>query len=443
MVAAILTTTASIAAAVLDEILIADTAFLPKKLNRLLSKDQDPERIRRCRFRRNVLDRLILSLADQQLVTDFSLMLTGWIVYPYELDSAHFALIVYLSCLSSSSHLAALVTLRKYFEENQTLALFRIAIISMFALLLSLSISLTRAFGPFYFLFHVLTGGILTFVPEFGVFLSIMPILWTFWTGVWQIMPAPRARFQARLRRRFWPWVERAGLDRCWIWIQRRLQVHVPERKSQKVERLFWSAIIYMCSLSPMTVFLIQVVFAMISVSMALAQKFSPGSQDDGECSLNSPEENRMGYGQVLAILLLVLPAIATFEAYKGMSIDGYWPLAPANRIAEEERKMLVEEAKEGLRPLLAIAHKVALSSNELASHPELNLTHEQVCVLRNIMDGHSTPAEDFCPPSRQDTEQRVGDQGDSTTSSTTVNSLGLEGGSGTITRRGTWDAYD
>jgi hypothetical protein len=175
VLAALLTTTASIAAAVLDEILMAETAFLPKKLNGLFSNDQSPERIRRCRFWRNVLDRLILALADQQLVTGFSLMLTGWIVYPQDLDSAHFTLIVYLSCLSSSSHLAAIVTLRKYFEDNQTLALFRITIISLFALLLSVSISLTSAFGPFYFLFYYLTDWFL--LGPLGIFLSIMPIL--------------------------------------------------------------------------------------------------------------------------------------------------------------------------------------------------------------------------------------------------------------------------
>lgn len=73
---------------------------------------------------------------------------------------------------------------------------------------------------------------------------------------------------------------------------------------------------------------------------------------------------------------------------------------------------MRVQEAKEGLRPLLAIAHKVTLSCDELALHPDLKLTHEQARALRNIMDGQSTGAQDFRPPSRQDTEQRVGDQG-------------------------------
>jgi hypothetical protein len=364
-------------------------------------------------------------------------MLTGWIVYPNDLGSAHFALIVYLSCLSSSSHLAAIVTLRKYFEDNQTLALFRITIISLFALLLSLSISLTSAFGPFYFVFYAVTDWFL--IGPFGILLSIMPILWTFWTGIWQIVPGLRACFQAWLKRVVWPWVKRAGLGGCWSWMQR----HLSERKSQKLRRLFWSFLNYICFLSPMTVFLIQVAFAMISVSMALAQKFEPGSEYESECSLNSPEENEMGYGQVLAMLLLVLPAIATFEAYKGTFINRHWILASADCLAEEERKMLVEEAKEGLRPLLAIAHNVTLSCDELALHPELNLTHEQVRALRNIMDRQSTRAEDFCPPSRQDTEQRVGDQGDSTTSSTTVTSQGPGEGSGTFTRRGTWDAHD
>lgn len=68
-----------------------------------------------------------------------------------------------------------------------------------------------------------------------------------------------------------------------------------------------------------MTVFLFRVLFAMISVFIALLQKFSTGIQGY-ECSLDSPKENEMGYGQVLAIFLLVLPAIATFETYKGMS---------------------------------------------------------------------------------------------------------------------------
>jgi len=190
-----------------------------------------------------------------------------------------------------------------------------------------------------------------------------------------------------------------------------------------------------------MTVFLIQVAFATISVSMALAQKFSPGSED--ECSLNSPGENEMGYGQVLAIFLLVLPAIATFEAYKGTSSPQNYNPASTDAIVEEERKVRVEEAREGLRPLLAIVHKVAVNSDELASQSEVRFTNEQVRALRNIMDVQWPEAQNFCLPSRRDTEQRVGDQGDSTTRSATVNAQGHTEGSGIIARRGTWESYD
>lgn len=152
--AALLTTSISIAAAVLDEMLQADTAFLHKKLNVFFSRNRSVESLRRCRFGRNVLSRLVLALADQQLVTGFALMLTGWIIYHNRLNSAHFVLTIYSSCLSSSSHLAALITLRSYFTENPTLALFRICIIPVFVILLAVSIVLSEhAFGPFYLIF--------------------------------------------------------------------------------------------------------------------------------------------------------------------------------------------------------------------------------------------------------------------------------------------------
>ena len=139
-----------------------------------------------------------------------------------------------------------------------------------------------------------------------------------------------------------------------------------------------------------MTVFLVQILFAVNSVFMALFQKFSRGLSDD-VCSLNSPEENEMGYGQVLAILLLVLPAIATFEAYKGTPCFEDCIVAPANCAVEEERKVRVEEAKEGLRPLIALAHKVALSSEELGLQPDMQITEDQ---LRFFPEHHGWSAD-------------------------------------------------
>jgi hypothetical protein len=67
-------------------------------------------------------------------------------------------------------------------------------------------------------------------------------------------------------------------------------------------------------------VFLLQICFAFISVALAMMQKFMPG--ESYECSLNSKEESAMGFGQILAFLLLALPLIAAVEGYMGNHIS-------------------------------------------------------------------------------------------------------------------------
>ena len=74
---------------------------------------------------RKILDRLVLAFADQQLVTGISLLVSGYVkgssdmqgLWHY-IDGAHFSLIVYMSYLSSSSHLASVLTLRRYFPTT-------------------------------------------------------------------------------------------------------------------------------------------------------------------------------------------------------------------------------------------------------------------------------------------------------------------------------------
>ena len=91
----------------------------------------------------------------------------------------------------------------------------------------------------------------------------------------------------------------------------------MPERVSKWLYRAFWATLNYAVFLSPFTVFALQLELAGISVSFALVQKLAP-SQYDGGCTLNSKEENEMGYSQILAILMLALAMIAAFEAFKG-----------------------------------------------------------------------------------------------------------------------------
>jgi hypothetical protein len=319
---AILTTVVSVFAACLDEALVADKRFFPSWLNgglrAHLSKHKDDNHNRRCRlmFWRKVLERLMISLADQQLVTGFAILITGLIVYHEHFDGAHFTLVVYLSCLSSSSYLAAIITLRQYFLDNHALAKLRILCIWAFAILLALAIPMSKAFGPFSLTwFLVLKPDRNTIAARLILnYLSVWQVLWFFWTGIWHISPLEKQESYKAIFKRAFKIV-------AWNPICQIMCCHSSaEGKARwKKYTLYPRRVLrYLIFLTPFSVFVLQIAFATFSVVMALAQKFVPSGPEPNSCSLRSKEENEMGYGQILAILLLVLPIIATVEAYKG-----------------------------------------------------------------------------------------------------------------------------
>jgi hypothetical protein len=376
-------------------VLRAETAFLSRGLNARLSKNQDPIRIRRCRFWRNVLERLIIALADQQLVTGFAILITGWIIYHDQphLHGAHFVLVLYLSSLSSSSHLAAIITLRKYFGLNPALAALRIVLIAAFAIGLIASVAISQTIGPLYSLVsEVLDRVGFWLAPEpLAITISILPIIWTFWTGIWQIIPETRDQFTAWIASRWWPPIRRVGRYVC---LPLSFVRYRPTAKTKDRSRRYARATVhYIFFLSPGTVFVLQIVFATYSLAMVLAQKFSPG---DGCCTLNSQDENQMGYGQILACLMLALPIIAAFEAYKGEQFMKAQLLAPTDNSIEQQKAEQQElEAASSLESLLAF-----LPASLLASLPP-SLLPSLLAPLR-VDPG-------IAPLQRQDTEQRVG----------------------------------
>jgi hypothetical protein len=325
---AILTTVVSISAACLDEALLAERAFFPKCLNACLdahlSKNEDDDcpadRKRRLKLKlwRNVLERLMIALADQQLVTGFAILITGLIVYGYDNPyGAHPTLVVYLSCLSSSSHLAAIITLRQYFIDNRALATLRVACIWIFAVFLGVTIPNSNAFGPFSLIRYLVSPPDRDDVDtQLALnFLSFLQVEWFFMSGTWHIIP-PLERgefYKANLKKYF----------KIVVWDPIcRIVGYQPSDNAKdrwKKYTLYPRRVLrYLMYLTPFSVFVLQILFAAFSVAMALAQKFTPSGPDPNSCSLRSKEENEMGYGQILAILLLVLPAIAAYEAYKG-----------------------------------------------------------------------------------------------------------------------------
>lgn len=146
MIASLLTTIASIAAAFLDAAVDDPMSIFPSWLQKWLSKGLSAQQIDNRKLWRRVLDRLILGFADQQLITGFALLVSGYVtVYQgpdggFPDNGAHWNLLVYMSCLSSSTHLACVLTLRKYFGIHKTTAIIRVILIVLFSLLLIPSI---------------------------------------------------------------------------------------------------------------------------------------------------------------------------------------------------------------------------------------------------------------------------------------------------------------
>jgi hypothetical protein len=323
-IAALATTAASVTAAFLDGAVMDEKAFLPLKLKSRLNHGLDNTAIRRRIFYRRVLDRLILSFADQQLITGFALVLTGYIKLASNLQSAHFTLIVYLSCLSSSSHLASVITLRKYFDTHRAIGILRVWLIAIFALLLVASLIAGQAFGPFFAAIRYILEGtrvdeFLRFIPFESYIFSTFPLVWLFWTAIVQLLPGFQSKLKNWLRTKAWPLLKSwSGLGLVWRFLQSKLH----KTTCDSIRVWFWNAARDLLFLSPCTIFVLQVFFALLSLGLALAQKFAKPSaidiSDGNSCTLNSSAENAMGFGQTLAVLLLLQPFLSAFETYKG-----------------------------------------------------------------------------------------------------------------------------
>ncbi|KAF2145189.1 uncharacterized protein K452DRAFT_356486 [Aplosporella prunicola CBS 121167] len=152
--AAVLTTGAAVHAAVLDGMANKEHVVMPKFIADWLSKNRRPESIRNLEFQRELLDRLMIALADQQLLTGFALLVSAFVLagkdvnnlesFDSKISWAQWDLVVLLSCLSSSSHLACVITLKHYFVKYHTSAWLRIILIILFAVLVAAILGFIR-----------------------------------------------------------------------------------------------------------------------------------------------------------------------------------------------------------------------------------------------------------------------------------------------------------
>jgi hypothetical protein len=318
VLASLATTGASIFAAFLDGMVSDEQAVLPSLMNKWLQEGKDEAAVTRIRRWRHVLDHLILAFADQQIISGFALLIACYIKDIPNISTAHTYLVVYLGWLASSSHLAAVITLRKYFDERRITAYIRVILITTFAILLLVSSIISQSFGPFSIIviktlrrLHFHHGTRALWIS------SVLPHVVLYWAAVIQLRPCWKVKLQKWLSTKLAPRLKTCFcLGAVWTQIERCLG----RRDSQRLRQNLVTFIRYCMFLNPFTIFFSQVFIALFSAGLSVGQKL--WNPVNAGCSLYDTNENAWGFGQILAMLLLLLPLFSVFEAY----IGSCWP---------------------------------------------------------------------------------------------------------------------
>lgn len=354
-----MTTVAAICATTIEHYTGSEHTLLPRALRKKSSPQAERERQGKVDIWRNVLDRLILAFADQQLITGFALLTGAWIqlsrkpavlsgtdigraLWPYYwMPSSSFALVVFLCCGSSSAHLACLLVLRNYFVEHKITARVRIALFVLFSLFLTATIALTSSFTAY---FLAMVGYVYASTDKYSetslriaqAFVFLIPMLsmvWIFWICSLQLLPGRCVSWKKWLSSKIVdPLRQKIGLT--WLWHKLTCWMGVGYRKrlTRWVKGTFWTLLLG----DPVLVFALQIVLATLSVVWTLLQRFAapppPGHYDkfleydepaNRLCSLRiaAGGYDAWSFGQTLPMFLLALPVLSAWETYIGEQV--------------------------------------------------------------------------------------------------------------------------
>lgn len=173
-VSALFTTLLSVYAAVIDIANESPHALLPIRVRRHACQMLRSARLtkRQYNFRRRLLNSIVLMFADQQLFTGIALLASGYIEISrgtewsrdfmrlpirIRMQEAHFHMVVYLSCLSCTAALAAMITLQVFFQSSGKVHTIRIFFLCIFTLLLLCSVYFSKVFEFAFHLGHTST----------------------------------------------------------------------------------------------------------------------------------------------------------------------------------------------------------------------------------------------------------------------------------------------
>ena len=269
------------------------------------------------RFWIKVLDRLILGLSDQQLISGISIMIIGYIKL-CSIATYHVYVIQSLAMFSSSAHLASVTSLRRYFQDHPAVARIRIVCMLVFALLLSATLLMlgtgvpknigigapnnvgngsSRSLGTqcpmLCYLDHQRH---FTVDQSLGIVMVLLLVL-SYWSALAYVFPNANVVFTTWL------------LTRPLITVEALLQAIPGGNHGHQFHERFMHSKLWFPSLY--VTFSCQSSWWLISFIFSIVIRATKRPATDGS-------EEGWGFGQILALLMMALPLLSAIEVFFG-----------------------------------------------------------------------------------------------------------------------------
>jgi hypothetical protein len=297
-----------------------ERSSIDKLFGKFISLDLDtPERL----FWSKVVQRLILGFSDQQLVTGTALLLAAFIRLPAangQIRAYHFSVITDLAWFSANTHLVTLFVLRDYFAKHLRLRLWRtIGMLIMLALLVIASILSTNKYwygNPNGFVngqsveFSGLNCPTICLVGDLKANIGGIPLKWVIVDTVvllWGYSIALARLFSTDKHRKH---IKRTARDCSRSIVPKRF------RLGCCTSCVAW--ILYgIYDLIRSSVFI--TLFNSGWFGLGVLSMFADRS-DGRRLLVENEDEDSWGFGQITALLLMLLPCFAALEIFYGTS---------------------------------------------------------------------------------------------------------------------------
>jgi hypothetical protein len=248
---------------------------------------------------RKIVERLVLSLSDQQLVTGTAILCVGLYCIPASrghISFYHFTLVTDLAWFSSNTHQLAVMVLRNYFEKYYVLKIWRGLSMLVMGLLLAICTGLTSVEPPngvyncpaecviHDFSFSSLSGRPLGFM-----IVNLLFLLWGYSVAL-------------------------GPLFRWSTWLANRLKCLIlwpclcHETCVRFIGNLLWTKPFKMA-------------FSMAFFALGLYELLADRRKGQGLLAADQSED-QMSFGQIVPLALLVLPILSGLETYYGTSYE-------------------------------------------------------------------------------------------------------------------------